>query len=117
MTRSRKRLKHRDIFEQRDHPENDHDDAHDLLGAPVERQQIDQIKDQDNDQKSNEYTYKHEIPPETPVKKSGLPPNAPTSTPFPAGNLPYANAQETARRGFPQAITAGPLSKNLPFFA
>jgi hypothetical protein len=53
------RLKHRDIFEQRDHAEDDYDDAHDLFGAPVDRQQVDQIENQNNDEKRNEYAYEH----------------------------------------------------------
>ena len=52
-------LKHRDIFEQRNHAEDNHDDAHDLFGAATERQQIDEIQNQNNDQKSDERTYKH----------------------------------------------------------
>jgi hypothetical protein len=51
------RLKHRDIFQQGNHAEDDHDHAHDLLGAAVERQQVDQIKNENNDEKSNECTY------------------------------------------------------------
>jgi hypothetical protein len=30
-------LKHRDVFQQRDHAQNDDDDARDLLGATIER--------------------------------------------------------------------------------
>src|SRR6516165_8631933 len=51
--------KYRDIFEQRKHAEDDDDDAHDLLGAAVERQQIDQIENENNDEKGDENTYKH----------------------------------------------------------
>jgi len=52
-------LKHRDVFQQRDHPEDDDDDAADLLGAAVERQQVDEIENEDYDEKRDEYAGKH----------------------------------------------------------
>jgi hypothetical protein len=57
-------LKYRDVFQQRDDAENDDDDARNLLGAAIERQQIDQIEDQNNDQKRNERADNHRKPPE-----------------------------------------------------
>lgn len=39
-----KLLKDRDVFQQRNDAENDHDDPCDLFGAAIERQQIDQIE-------------------------------------------------------------------------
>jgi len=56
-------LEHRDVLQQRNHAEDDHDDPRDLPGAAVERQQVDQIQDENDDEKCHEYTYKHpEIP-------------------------------------------------------
>jgi hypothetical protein len=56
---------HCDIFQQRDHAEDDHDDARDLLGATIDREQVDQIQNQNNDEKSNQRTDEHEKSPET----------------------------------------------------
>src|SRR6516165_10803044 len=53
------RSKYRDIFEQRNNAEDDHDDAHDLLGAAVKRQQINQIENENNNEKGDQYTCKH----------------------------------------------------------
>ena len=47
--RRRQGLEDREIFQQRDHAENDHDHAHDLFGAAVDRQHIDEIEHQDDD--------------------------------------------------------------------
>src|SRR5450432_2173416 len=55
-------LKYRDVFQQRDHAEDDHDDAANLLGAAVERQHVDEIEDEDNDEKRDEYADKHAGP-------------------------------------------------------
>ena len=55
-------LDHRDVFQQRDHADDDHDDARDLLGAAVERQQVDQIENENNDEKRDECTDKHAGP-------------------------------------------------------
>jgi hypothetical protein len=55
-------LKHRDVFQQRDHAENDDDDPADLLGATVERQHVDEIENKDNDKKGNKYTDDHALP-------------------------------------------------------
>src|SRR5258708_16596078 len=52
-------LKHRDVFQQRDHAEDDDDDARDLLGAAVERQQVDQIENENNDEKCNQRDHQH----------------------------------------------------------
>jgi hypothetical protein len=46
---------HGKIFEQRNHPENDHDDANDLSGAPVEWQHIDEIEYQNDDKERDDY--------------------------------------------------------------
>src|ERR1700759_4643255 len=43
------RLEHRDVFQQREHAEDDDDDPADLLGAAVDRQHVDQIEDEDDD--------------------------------------------------------------------
>src|ERR1700722_12982876 len=56
-------LKYRDVFEQRYHAQNDHDDADDLLGAAIERQQVDEIQNQNDDQKGHERTDEHVVPP------------------------------------------------------
>jgi hypothetical protein len=52
-------LKYRDVFQQRNDAENDDDDTRDLLGATVERQQVDQIENENNDKKCDEHTDKH----------------------------------------------------------
>src|SRR5258708_38603479 len=57
--RNDENLKHRDVFQERDHAEDDHDDARDLLGAAVKRQHVDQIKNENNDEKCDEYADKH----------------------------------------------------------
>src|ERR1700689_4523199 len=54
-----KASEHRDIFQQRNHAEDDHHDACDLLGAAVERQQVDQVQDQNDDEKRDEYADQH----------------------------------------------------------
>jgi hypothetical protein len=54
-----KALKHRDVFQERNHAENDHDNARDLLGAAIERQHVDQIQNENDDEKCDEYTYEH----------------------------------------------------------
>ena len=56
-------LKHRDVFQQGNHAKDDHDDAHDLLGTAVERQQVDQIQNENNDEKCDNRTYSIRIPP------------------------------------------------------
>jgi hypothetical protein len=57
------RLKYRDIFQERDDAKHDDDDAADLLGAAIERQHVDQIKDENNDKKGDEYTDNHRLGP------------------------------------------------------
>src|ERR1700730_24648 len=47
-------IEYRDIFQQRNHAEDDHHHAGDLLGAAVERQQVDQIENKNNDEKGNQ---------------------------------------------------------------
>jgi hypothetical protein len=42
------------IAEQRQHANDDHDDAHDLLGAAVDRQHVDEIKHKQNDHEGDE---------------------------------------------------------------
>jgi hypothetical protein len=56
---SAKLLKYCDVFQQRNYAKDDHDDARDLLGAAVDRQQVDQIENKDNDEKRNQRTNKH----------------------------------------------------------
>src|SRR5580700_1773079 len=48
------RLEDREVFQQRDDAEHDDHHAHDLLGAAVHRQHVDQIKDEDDDDKSDQ---------------------------------------------------------------
>jgi hypothetical protein len=56
-------LKYRDVFQQGNHAEDDYDDARDLLGAAIDRQQIDQVENKNNDHKRDQRTDKHpEIP-------------------------------------------------------
>src|SRR5690242_14518757 len=45
---------HGDIFQQREHAENDDDDPADLLGAAIDRQHVDQIKNENDDEKGDE---------------------------------------------------------------
>jgi hypothetical protein len=55
------RLEHVDIFQQCQNADHDHDDLDDLFRAPVDRQHIDEIEDQDNDQErdQNADEYRH----------------------------------------------------------
>src|SRR5882762_2167192 len=46
---------HRDVLQKRDHAEHDDDDAADLLGAAVERQHVDEVEHENNDEKGDEY--------------------------------------------------------------
>src|ERR1700716_2192904 len=55
-------LEHRDVFQQRNHAEDDHDDTRHLLGAAVDRQQVDQVENENNDQKRDQRTDKHSNP-------------------------------------------------------
>src|SRR5580704_5144685 len=48
------RLEHREVFQQRDDAQHDDHHAHDLLGAAVHRQHVDQIKDEDDDDKGDQ---------------------------------------------------------------
>src|SRR5437870_2548339 len=50
---------HRDVLQQRNHAEHDDDDAHDLFGTAVERQQVDQIENEDDDEEGDESADKH----------------------------------------------------------
>src|SRR4051794_22551958 len=50
-----------DVFQQRDHADDDHDDARDLLGAAIQRQQVDQVRNQNDDQKRHECADQQEI--------------------------------------------------------
>jgi hypothetical protein len=42
------------VLQQRNYADDDHDSAHNLLGATVDRQQIHEIKDENDDDKRNE---------------------------------------------------------------
>jgi hypothetical protein len=57
------RLEHRDVFQQGEHAEDDDDDAANLFGAAIDRQHVDEIEDEDNDKKCDEYADKHREPP------------------------------------------------------
>src|SRR6202040_1532725 len=48
------RLEYCEVFQQRDDAEHDDHHAHDLLGAAVHRQHVDQIKDEDDDDKGDQ---------------------------------------------------------------
>ena len=48
-------LEHRQIFQQRDDADDDDDDLHDLLGAAVDRQHVDEIEHQDDHEKCDEH--------------------------------------------------------------
>jgi len=56
---SEKALENRDVFQQRNHAEDDHYDARDLFGAAVDRQHVDQIENKNNDEKCDERADKH----------------------------------------------------------
>src|SRR6476660_9861309 len=43
-----------EVFHQRQDPDDDDDDAHDLLGASVDRQHVDEIENENDDQEGNE---------------------------------------------------------------
>jgi hypothetical protein len=57
-------LEHRDVFEKRDHAEHNDDDAANLFGAAIDRQHVDEVEDENNDQKGDEYADQHRGPPE-----------------------------------------------------
>src|SRR5580693_7290685 len=48
------RLEYSEVFQQRDYAEDDDHHAHDLLGAAVHRQHVDEIKDEDDDDKGDQ---------------------------------------------------------------
>src|SRR5882724_2712596 len=45
-----------EVYQHRDDADHDHDDAHDVLGAAVEWQQVDQIEDENDNQKRDQHT-------------------------------------------------------------
>jgi hypothetical protein len=47
-------LKDREVTQQRQDADYDHDDAHDLFGAAVDRQHVDEIEDEDDDKKGDQ---------------------------------------------------------------
>ena len=49
-------LEHRKIFQQRNYADNDHDHAHDLFGAAVDRQHVDELEHQDDDKEGDDHT-------------------------------------------------------------
>ena len=53
-----------EVAQQRDYPDDDHDDAHDLFSAAVDRQQVDEIKDEYDDDECDENAdeNRHEMP-------------------------------------------------------
>ena len=51
-------LKYRDVFQQGNHAEDDYDDARDLLGAAIDRQQVDQVENKNDDHKRDQRTDK-----------------------------------------------------------
>jgi len=52
---ARWRLEHREILEQRNHADDDHDRADDLSGAGVERQHVDEIEDQNDNKEGDDH--------------------------------------------------------------
>jgi hypothetical protein len=58
-------LEYREIFQQRDDADDDDNDPRDLFGAAIERQHVDQIEDQNNNEKCDQNTdeYGHCLPP------------------------------------------------------
>jgi hypothetical protein len=57
-------LEDREITQQRYDADDDYDDAHDLFGAAVNRQHVDEIEDKNDDQKGDQNTDEdgHENP-------------------------------------------------------
>src|ERR1700692_917112 len=49
----------REIFQQRQDTDNDHDDTHNLLGAAVDRQHVDEVEHKYNDQKRDQDADEH----------------------------------------------------------
>src|SRR5262249_54109638 len=58
------------ISQKVDDADDDHDNADNLLGAPIERQQIDQIEDQDNDDERDQHVHQER---HDPPRRRGLP--------------------------------------------
>jgi hypothetical protein len=58
-------LEYREIFQQRDDADDDDNDPRDLFGAAIERQHVDQIEDQNNNEKRDQNTdeYGHLLAP------------------------------------------------------
>ena len=52
-------LEHRQIFQQRNDADNDHNDLRDLSGAAVERQALDEIEHQNDHQKGDQDADKY----------------------------------------------------------
>jgi hypothetical protein len=52
-------LNHVDVSQQRDHAEDDDNDTANLFGAAVNRQQVDEVENENNDEKCDEYADKH----------------------------------------------------------
>src|SRR6185437_1227271 len=95
-------LEHRDKFQKRDDAENDHDNAHDLLGAAIQRQHIYQIKDKDNNEERDQYAYNHQCP----LRMSlgvGAAEQRKAATPVPVAEPDISSAPTT------QAPTVSPL--------
>jgi hypothetical protein len=52
-------LNHVDVSQQRDHTEDDDNDTANLFGAAVNRQQVDEVENENNNEKRDEYADKH----------------------------------------------------------
>jgi hypothetical protein len=49
------RAEYGEVFQQRNDANDDHNDAHDLPGAAIDRQHVDEIKHQNDDQEGDEH--------------------------------------------------------------
>jgi hypothetical protein len=78
---SQRLLENRDIFQQRNYPENNHNDARDLLGAAINGQHVDQIENKNNDEKGDQRTDKHFDSPEALPAEIVRRPSCRSSTP------------------------------------
>jgi hypothetical protein len=68
-SRKARPLDRNDHAQERQHAENNDDDATDLFGATIERQHVDEIEDKNNDKKRDQCADKHANTPKDAVAR------------------------------------------------
>ena len=100
-------LEDRQVPQQRDYADNNHDYADDLLGAAVDRQQVDEVKHQNNDDKRDQDTDEnvHEIAPRLNARNNARPADLVPRRAARRGIMPYiAGTVEAAMSNSPSLI-------------